>query len=301
MSLTAAEIVVCNQALDKFGASNFTYARQTSNEAVKCNLHYSQTRDALLRSFEWNFASARSQLVILKTLTLDLSPMSDAWSVGTAITGITSYATATILSVVSATEYEISYLDGDFTDGEKITDGDVEEVFWEGQNLYWEDEIILWWNGGNDIVCGTGYPIVANITPDFGYDYQFVLPADFSRFKKHWRRRFQHWTIEGNRLLTDDDSVNAEYIKKITDPADFDTLFTEVLILQLALKLLHPIAGAGNEALELKTGLQRELAGVMERAKAVCRAETNDTGRSDWNLVRYGSGKITPSRSATSG
>jgi hypothetical protein len=297
--LTEAEVEIANQALDKLGANTFTYAVQTSNEAVKCDRHYAQTRDALLRSFEWNFASARAELVLLQTLTLDLMPMPVNWTVGTVITGMTSGTTATIIAVTSFNEYEIAYLSGDFTVGEIITDGTAEQLYWEGQPLYWEGDFLLWWDSGNDYVCTTGYPVVANIAPDFGYNYQYVLPVDFDRFKRIWRRRFQHWTIEGNRLLTDDDSVNAEYIRKVTDPTEFDPLFTEVLILLLALKMVNPLAG--TNAVALIQNLKQELLEATKRAKAVCRAEIDDSGRSSWNLARYSSGIITPSRSATSG
>src|SRR4030043_2361618 len=124
--MTEAEVVLCNQSLDRLGAATFTYAAQTSNEALKCIRHYEQTRDALLRSFDWPFASARAELVILQTLTLDLPPVPALWVVGDVITGISSGTTATIISVISTIEYEIAYLSGDFTDGEKITNATVE-------------------------------------------------------------------------------------------------------------------------------------------------------------------------------
>lgn len=287
MALTEAEIAVCNQSLDKLGAATFTYAVQTGNEAIKCNRHYEQTRDALLRSFEWNFASARAELVILKTLTLDSMPMPDFWSVGAVITGMSSGTTAMIMAVTSPKEYEIAYLSGDFTVGEIITDGTAEQLYWEGQALYWEGEFLLWWDSGNDYVCTTGYPVVANIAPDFGPDYQYVLPTDFSRFKKLHRYR---WKIEGNRLLTNKDTAKIEYIKKVTDPADFDPLFTEVLILALALKMINPLAGTNAAALDQR--LKQEFMMAMARARTVCAAETNDTGSSDWNDARFTSGKV---------
>lgn len=62
MSLTEAQVEIANQAVVRIGAKTFTYAIQTSNEAVKCNLLFEPTRKSLLRSFEWNFASARAAL-----------------------------------------------------------------------------------------------------------------------------------------------------------------------------------------------------------------------------------------------
>lgn len=298
MSLTADEIVICNQSLFRIGAKSFAYATQTTinvNEAEKCETFYAQTRDALQRSFDWPFASERVALDIVKTLTLDASPYPSAWEVDDVITGLSSYTTATVVSVTSDVEYEIAYISGDFTDGETITDGDVEAVTWEGIPLTYEDETVLWYDTGNDVKCGTGYPVVENSTPDFEWDYKFKLPSDFLRVKSDYTADDtvtvnERFAIEGKYLLTDDDEAEIKYIKKITDPAEFDPLFTELFILTLAKKLIPALAGTKNP--ELVQDVNRDLATVTARARTVCGAETNTTGRSDWNLARFGSGKV---------
>jgi len=56
---------ICNMALERFGHSTVTAAQiaaDTDPTAVKCNRHYEQTRDALLRSYWWRFAGARIRL-----------------------------------------------------------------------------------------------------------------------------------------------------------------------------------------------------------------------------------------------
>lgn len=56
---------ICNQALDKLGANrinDFNDNAETSLPAIKCRLHFEQTRDALVRSHWWRFASARATL-----------------------------------------------------------------------------------------------------------------------------------------------------------------------------------------------------------------------------------------------
>lgn len=62
MSLTTEEVDICNQAIDKIGGNRFTFTVQTGVEALRCIAHYEQTRDALLRSHYWRFASARAAL-----------------------------------------------------------------------------------------------------------------------------------------------------------------------------------------------------------------------------------------------
>jgi hypothetical protein len=60
----ATETAVVNMALSKIGSKRLVNLdTDTSVEAEQCNLHYDQTRDALLRSYWWNFAAGRLQLV----------------------------------------------------------------------------------------------------------------------------------------------------------------------------------------------------------------------------------------------
>ncbi len=194
MSLTEKEVVVCNQALDRINSTNFTFAVQTKQEGIKANTHYTQTRDALLRSFEWSFAKARAALV------------------------------------------------------------------------------------------------ADTNTPDFEWDYQFNLPADYLRQREVYGvgglfLTTDRWVIEGNKLLTNDSTADLKYIKKVTDPDDFDPLFTEVLILQLVRKFLSALAGTETSA--FRKELLVELKAVMSKARVVCRQESNVSGRSDWNLARF--------------
>jgi len=197
MSLTAKEVTVCNQACDRIGAANFTYAVQTSIVALKCNTHYEPTRDALLRSHDWPFARAR------KTLSAETN------------------------------------------------------------------------------------------TPDFEWDYQFSLPDDYLRTRPLYRDNdnFQmdepskRCAIEGNKLMCNDETFDLKYIRKVTDPDEFDPLFKEVLVLQIALKLVHPVAG--TEATSLKEGIMKELNILMPQVRAVDRQEMNTSGYSSWNLARF--------------
>ena len=181
---------ICNQALGKIGSlriNNFENNSESSPQAQLCRLHFEPTRNALLRSHYWRFASAR----------------------------------------------------------EKLTRDTVD--------------------------------------PAFEYDNQFILPNDFLRLKSVFGNNFIatentrfSFAIEGQRLLTDDDSVELRYIKKVTDASQFDPLFVEVLVLKLALRLVGPLAGGASK---LQDVLQRELAIVMPRVRALDRQETNTIGR----------------------
>ena len=183
----SSETEICNMAIGRIGGKRLnSLDTDTGVEAIHCRLHYPQTRDALLRSHYWRFASARASL---------------------------SRDTA---------------------------------------------------------------------TPDFEYDYQYILPNDFMRLKsvfsdngtetENYRYSF---AIEGQRLLTDDGSVDIRYIKKVTNTAEFDSLFIEVLVLELALKLVLPL----TQDAKLQQTIFQELAAVMPRVRAMDRQETNTIGR----------------------
>ncbi len=190
---------ICNLSLSDIGSkriNNFDDTTEDSPEAIFCRLHYESTRDALLRSHWWGFASAR------KTLTQD------------------------------------------------ATD------------------------------------------PDFEWDNQFILPVDFLRLKSIYEGRFsdenlRSYAIEGERLLTNDTTMEIRYIKRVTDPSKFDPLFVQVLVLQLALKL---VTGLAKTDTKLKESIKDDLNLLMPVVRALDRQETNTIGKYEletWNDARY--------------
>jgi len=69
MALPDSKTDICNMALGRVGHELTTSTLITTPDgdvdAIKCNLHYEQTRDALLRSHWWRFASARIDLAVV--------------------------------------------------------------------------------------------------------------------------------------------------------------------------------------------------------------------------------------------
>lgn len=239
MALTAAEIIVVNQANARIGAKQITLAAQTGIEGVYDNLFYEQTRNSLLRSFEWPFASTRINLV-------------DDWVTATVYT-TDQYVWSSSLLYKCATAHTSSA-------------------------LFATDLALLRWT-------------LYSTRPSHEWDYQYSLPADYIRLKSSYLETDsdlpnERWTIEGTLFLTNDDEVQLNYIKKVTDPTQFDPLFTEVLILQLALKLINPLGKPG--ATSTKEDIKNDLNALMPKVRTICRQEVNTSGRSDWNLARYG-------------
>ena len=152
-----------------------------------------------------------------------------------------------------------------------------------------------WWR-----FARTRKRLSANATaPDFEYSYAFDLPNDFLReWLPPWednsevqgRTRYSY-SLEGKQLLSDESTMRLRYIRRVEDVAVFDPLFTEVLVLQLALKFVMPIAKDKT----LWPLIYAELwggpgvAGVMSRVRLMDKQETKTVGQYEigtWNASR---------------
>ena len=137
-------------------------------------------------------------------------------------------------------------------------------------------------------------------TPAFEWDHQFDLPDDFIRVKAIFddnnspgQDTYYSYALEGNLLLTNESSVDLRYIKQVTDPDDFDPLFIEVLVLQLAIRLTMPL----TQDQGLYKNLQDELVGLMARVRTIDKQETSTLGRdrkptwNDYRIIGSGGGR----------
>ncbi len=204
ISETLSETSICNMSLAKLGSKKIgNVETDASLEGIQCRVHYEQTRDSLLRSYWWRFASARAELV-------------------------------------------------------------------------------------------------ATTTPDFEWSNAFTLPSDFLAMRSIFENRFsdenfRSYALEGNTLLTNEDEMSIRYVKKVTDVAEFDSLFIEVFILQLALKLTS-LTGASPK---IRESLKDDLRLLMPAVRALDGQETNTDGRVEsatWNDARFGGNTGFPMR-----
>jgi|AP82_1055514.scaffolds.fasta_scaffold20863_2 hypothetical protein len=83
-------------------------------------------------------------------------------------------------------------------------------------------------------------------TPAFGVDYQYSLPSDFLRILPG--NKITDWQIEGRKLLTDDGiTLDLRYVKRVTDPNEFDALFINLLATRLAFELCEIITQSNTK------------------------------------------------------
>jgi hypothetical protein len=137
------------------------------------------------------------------------------------------------------------------------------------------------------------------------WDYAYDLPTDFLRMKKPYEgvvsgeTELEYtYSLEGKQILSNESSMKIRYIKRVTDPPSFDPLFVEVLVLQLALKMLIPIAGPGRDASIMRRELKDDLygtprqPGLMAMVRALDKEETNTVGRNNLERCENGGSMI---------
>lgn len=268
MSLTEEELAICNQSLAMIGQKEVDYTDTTTadtgtagNPYNKCDLIYAQTRNVLSRSFEWNFERARLTLV-------------DDWATGTRYTTDQYVWEDSLLWKCSTAHYS----DGWNTD--LVMDGS--EYVMDEDEYVSDDNIVFYW----DIVADR---------PETYWAYRYALPADFSRFVSKWLRHNEYkYAIEGKNLVTDETELDINYIKKVTDTAEFDALFTEVLILDIAIKLTYSLMGSDYQTQALRKGLHEERKSKISTAKSVNSLEKAEgvSPSMQWVNARYGDGKV---------
>lgn len=78
--------------------------------------------------------------------------------------------------------------------------------------------------------------------PIADYSYQYQLPTDPKCLRiLEVTESLSKWVVEGDYLLINDSAVEIRYIKRVIDPAKFDSAFVELLAARIAMHLAIPI------------------------------------------------------------
>ena len=95
--------------------------------------------------------------------------------------------------------------------------------------------------------------------PSFGFANAFSLPSDYVRLLP--ARSVANtsvtlggidasidWQIEGRKILTNDKSrLDIVYLKTVTDPNDFDTLFVDLLVSRIAMDVAEKVTQSNTK------------------------------------------------------
>lgn len=120
--------------------------------------------------------------------------------------------------------------------------------------------------------------------PLFGYDYAYQKPADCLRI---WKTDIDDvdYRIEGDQVLTDEDTFNCIYIKQETNPAKFSRAFAEAVAFRLAAELAYAIAQS--------SALQDTMMRMYEQRLRMAKSSDAQEGSPDdliettWDKARY--------------
>jgi len=87
-------------------------------------------------------------------------------------------------------------------------------------------------------------------TPAYEYAYQYSLPTDpyclrvLSMEYQDYVFKIEHLAGTGRVLLTDEGTAKILYIAKVSDTAQFDSLFVDTLTAKMALELSFPVTNS---------------------------------------------------------
>jgi hypothetical protein len=130
--------------------------------------------------------------------------------------------------------------------------------------------------------------------PAFQWTYAYLLPVDFLRMidvhdnsDNATGSAVETYQLEGNVLMMDSSSCQLRYIRDVTLVGEWDPLFTEVMILELARKLVLVL----SQDLKMKKDIDEELYVRMKTVKAMDRNEQLHIGRDD--LKTWVDGRLT--------
>lgn len=117
--------------------------------------------------------------------------------------------------------------------------------------------------------------------PPFEFAYQYALPADLlkiveyngatpnsstSIYADYTQKPVSRYVIEGRKLLTNDGEVKIVYLRRITNPDEWDALFYQVVAAWLASKLASAITKDERKA---KAKLEEAMGLLLPMAMAV--------------------------------
>lgn len=94
-------------------------------------------------------------------------------------------------------------------------------------------------------------------TPDFEFAFQYQLPSDCLRVLR-LDDPDTEYRIEGRKLLTDSSTVSLIYIKQVTDEAQFDANFSNVLALKIASEIAYAITNSTSLSQALRQAYLKE-------------------------------------------
>jgi hypothetical protein len=257
--MALADKDIANMALARIGAKQVTsVTADTSVAGVQVALHYTQTRDALLRGHRWSFAKKTIGLLVAATPAVH-------WK----------YAYSLPSDFLRLAHKYCPRKDYAIEGGYFLTD--CPDTALVRPNVAAATNV----GGGVVGIPVTNSPLqvgqVVIIAGSVHYNGTFTLVTGTTASLLKITATYNAETFTGNESVTAT-TVLVDYIFQQTDPTKFDVLFVEVLSLALAVKLVMPLSGDKV----LRESLQQELARTLNSAGVVNDSESRVMRGQTW-------------------
>lgn len=307
MALTQLQVDQCNQSLSKIAAKTFTFGDVTSVQSIKSLLFYDQTRNALLRQYEWPFAKVRLRLVSGWITATIYSTDQYVWQSSILYKCAIAHTSDDFDTDLAAVKWVQVSTTPDWVTATAYALGAIVV-----NNAILYKCILAHTSGDTDDEPGVGatsdtFWQVSNTKPVdiFGYSYDIPVSSlrlvengtvNTSNVNWNWFGTYTYprsdrpadtWRLEGNTILTNDTEVDIVYVNTVTDTTEWDVMFTELFIAILAKKLLASLSGSGPGVTKLRDDLNLEIRVLEENARVIASQEGNNSGESSWNNARF--------------
>jgi hypothetical protein len=223
VSVTVALNVV-NIALGHLGAKKLAALDNTTEHGLLFNLLYPESRDELLREMRPNFAKKRAifHQVVDAEKTITGATAASPVVITSAAHGFSDDDVVAIWDVAGMTD-----LNGKMYIVQNAAVNTFELTDVNGQEVDGED-FDAWTSGGK---CG-----LVSDAPAFGYSNRYALPSDYIlllELNGNEDLTIPH-SVEGGELLSDEQEIQARYVRQVTDVTAFDKDFVKILSYKLA-------------------------------------------------------------------
>lgn len=136
----------------------------------------------------------------------------------------------------------------------------------------------------------------ASRTPEFEYNYEYIIPPDVLRilytnlnlppagtYERKWK---VETNVDGAKVLvTDEETVKITYIKKVTDVGLFDANFVDVLSWRLAADLAYPIVQSSSLVAQMFSIYEQRLS--QARSFDAMEGSLDQVDADAWVVTRY--------------
>lgn len=121
--------------------------------------------------------------------------------------------------------------------------------------------------------------------PDWGFTYQHQIPNGCLKVLDVRDLRREDYQVEGNKILTNDDTLYVRYIARITDPNQYDPQFVSMVAHAMAAEINEPL-NQNNKKTEDLVAIYDKL--FMEAAMSdATENPTQEMEEDQWVEARY--------------